>query len=149
MANIFDKNANRQILERLEKLTADTTPQWGKMTAPQMVLHAQKPLDVALGKLMLKSNLIGFLFGKMAKSSFLKNKGFGKNSPTAPQFKITTDPDFETEKKKLMEIVASFGEIGPSIIANKKHPFFGEMTEEEWGILQFLHLDHHLQQFGL
>jgi len=149
MANIFDKEANRELIERLEKLTLESKALWGKMSVSQMVLHAQKPLDVALGKLMIKGGLLGFLFGKMAKNSFLKNHGFSKNSPTAPQFKIGWMPDFEKEKNELISKVRAFGDKGPDIIANKKHPFFGEMTAEEWGKLHYIHLDHHLKQFGL
>ena len=149
MANIFDKEANAQLLERLGKLTADTKPAWGKMTVSQMVVHCQKPLDVAVGKLVLSGGLLGLLFGKMAKNSFIKNRSFSRNSPTAPQFKIGGTPDFETEKETLMSIVEAFGRIGPDIITNKKHPFFGVMTDEEWGILHYIHLDHHLVQFGL
>ncbi|RZJ28611.1 MAG: DUF1569 domain-containing protein, partial [Flavobacterium sp.] len=26
-------------------------------------------------------------------------------------------------------------------------PFFGPMTNQEWGMLMYLHLDHHLKQF--
>lgn len=149
MANIFDKNDNVEILKRLSKLTSETQPLWGKMTVSQMVVHCQKPLDVAVGKLVLSGGLLGFLFGKMAKNSFIKNKGFSKNSPTAPEFKIAGTPDFEIEKRTLMGIVEAFGKIGPDIITNKKHPFFGVMTEEEWGVLHYIHLDHHLKQFGL
>ena len=28
-------------------------------------------------------------------------------------------------------------------------PFFGTMTPQEWDIIQFKHLDHHLNQFGV
>ncbi len=149
MANIFNKEANAQLLERLVKLTADTQPAWGKMTVSQMVVHCQKPLDVAVGKLVLSGGLLGLLFGKMAKNSFIKNRSFSKNSPTAAQFKISGAPYFDAEKETLMSIVEAFGRIGPDIITNKKHPFFGVMTDEEWGILHYIHLDHHLVQFGL
>jgi len=149
MADIFDKRDNRILLERLEKLTSESQPLWGKMNVAQMVLHCQKPLDVALGKLIISGGILGFLFGKMAKNSFLKNQGFSKNSPTAPEFKITGEPDFEKEKRELISIVKAFGETGPAIITNKRHPFFGEMTSDEWGSLHYIHLDHHLKQFGL
>lgn len=149
MTNIFDKEDNAELLNRLQELTSESKPLWGKMTAAQMVLHAQRPLEVALGTLMLKGGLLGFLFGKMAKNSFLKKLAFSKNSPTAPQFKINFAPDFEKEKNELIRIVSEFGNTGPAIIANKHHPFFGEMTDEEWGKLHYIHLDHHLKQFGL
>lgn len=146
--NIFDKEENLKLQQRIEKLTAESQPQWGKMNASQVVLHCQKPLDVADGKLILKRSLIGLLFGKIAKNDFLKKDEFKKNLPTAPQFKISETPDFEKEKQTLLDLVKKFGMIGPKVLVNKKHPFFGTMTEEEWGILQYKHLDHHLKQFG-
>ena len=79
--NIFNKDTNLQTQQRIQNLTADTKPLWGKMCAAQVVLHCQKPLDVADGKLVLKRSLIGFLFGKMAKNDFLKRAEFKKNLP--------------------------------------------------------------------
>ena len=148
MSDIFNTQANAEILARLSKITADSKPLWGKMNAAQMVWHCQKPLEVTTGKLPLKGGLLGFLFGKMAKNNFLKNKGFSQNSPTHPKFKMGETPDFETEKKALSNAIASFGKAGPAIIAVQKHPFFGPMTEQEWGSLHYIHLDHHLKQFG-
>ncbi|MFV8346303.1 DUF1569 domain-containing protein [Flavobacterium sp. ZB4P13] len=148
MKNIFDKKDNQELIERVQKLTSASKSTWGEMSVSQMVLHCQKPLDVAEGKLELKRNIIGFLFGKMAKRSFLQNEYFKKNLPTDKGFIIKSSPDFEKEKEVLCSQIARFGAMGPTIIANSRHPFFGEMTEEEWGILQYKHLDHHLKQFG-
>lgn len=146
--NIFNPEENLELQSRLQSLSPETTPLWGKMNVAQMLLHCQKPLDVADGKLILKRSLIGFLFGKMAKNSFLK-KEITKNLPTAPQFKIESTPEFGKEKEVLMELVKKFGTMGPKAIANKKHPFFGTTNDDEWGILQYKHLDHHLRQFGV
>jgi len=146
--NIFDEKANQVLVERLEKITPDSKPLWGKMNACQMVKHCQKPLDVAEGKLKVKRGLLGMLFGKMAKNNFLKKDEFKKNLPTLSEFKIKETPDFENEWQVLVAIVKDFGKKGPKVIANKTHPLFGEMTDEEWGILQYKHLDHHLKQFG-
>lgn len=147
--NIFDKEENLKLQQRLQNLTAEITPIWGKMNAAQMVLHCQRPIDVADGKLILNRSLIGLLFGKMAKTSFLKDGPLKKNMPTAPQFKIQSTPEFETEKEVLQNLIKKFGTVGPQVLVNKKHPFFGAMTDEEWGILQYKHLDHHFNQFGL
>jgi len=149
MANIFNIESNKNLVERLEKLTPTSQPLWGKMSVGQMVLHAQKPLDVCEGKLMLKRGLMGMLFGNWAKNDFLKRVEFKKNLPTAPAFKITEWTEFEKEKEVLVKQIVRFREEGPSIIKNLKHPFFGEMTIEEWGILQYKHLNHHLMQFGV
>jgi hypothetical protein len=149
MDNIFNIDSNAKLVERLEKLTPTSQPLWGKMSVGQMVLHTQKPLDVCEGKLNLKRGLIGILFGKWAKNDFLKRPEFKKNLPTAPAFKITGWTEFEKEKEVLAMQIIRFREQGPSIIKNLTHPFFGEMSIEEWGILQYKHLDHHLKQFGV
>jgi hypothetical protein len=148
MKNIFNKEDNQELIERVQKLTSTSKSVWGKMNVSQMLLHSQKPLDVAEGNLQLKRNVIGFLFGKMAKRSFLRNEDFKKNLPTDKGFIVESEPKFEKEKEALCSQIARFDAMGSSIIANSKHPFFGEMTEEEWGILQYKHLDHHLKQFG-
>ena len=146
--NIFDPHANHELVRRLEKLSPKSQPLWGKMNVCKMLKHCQKPIEVAEGKLQINGGILGFLFGKMAKNNFLKND-FKKNSPTAPEFKIKGDPDYDTEWNVLRNLITKFREKGPEVIVNKKHPFFGEMTEEEWGILNYKHMDHHLRQFGV
>jgi len=89
------------------------------------------------------------LFGKMAKNNFLRMRGFGKNAPTHPKFKIQGNPDFEAERNLLVAMVETLGSLGTKSIAIDRHPFFGPMTNEEWGSLMYLHLDHHLKQFGV
>jgi len=148
MEDIFNTQDNQSIVERLNKLTPESQALWGKMTVAQMLVHCQKPIDVLTGRLQLKSGLLGFLFGKMAKNNFLKMRGFGKNAPTHPKFKITDNPDFQSEKELLVSMVEALGSLGTASIAIDRHPFFGPMTNEEWGSLMYLHLDHHLKQFG-
>ncbi|RZJ36058.1 MAG: DUF1569 domain-containing protein [Flavobacterium sp.] len=149
MANIFNIESNVALLERIEILTPASKPLWGKMTVAQMLLHCQKPLDIAEGKLLMKRGLIGWLFGKAAKNDFLNKPEFKKNLPTAKLFKVTAETDFNKEKEALIRQVVKFREEGPSVIKNMEHPFFGVMSIEEWGILQYKHLDHHLRQFGV
>jgi Protein of unknown function (DUF1569) len=149
MQNIFTQKDNQEILDRIEKLTANSQRLWGKMSVSQMLEHCQKPLEVATGSLELKRSFIGFLFGKIAKKVFLGNKPLSKNMPTDKDFIIKTDPDFKTQKSILVNYIIDFGKKGSSIISIKIHPFFGEMTQDEWGILTYRHLDHHLKQFGV
>ena len=118
------------------------------MTVAQMLLHCQQPVKVALGELQLKHSLIGKLFGKMAKRSFLKNETFKKNLPTAPEFLVKDQPAFDKEKQQLKSLVERLLTANQQAISARVHPFFGKMTAEEWGVLNWKHLDHHLQQFG-
>ena len=145
----FTKKEYQEFAARLENLRPDSKAIWGKMTVKQMVAHGQQPLKVALGDLKLKRGLMGFLFGKMAKKNLLKPEPFSKNSPTDPNFVIKNQPDFETEKAAFLKIMARFADADKEKIAEMAHPFFGKMNAEEWQILQWKHVDHHLRQFGV
>jgi hypothetical protein len=57
--------------------------------------------------------------------------------------------DFELAKQELIGKFSRFASEGPAAIKIKKHPFWGNMTEEDWNTLMWKHLDHHLRQFGV
>ena len=147
MKSIFNSEDNQEIINRINNLTSDSKPQWGKMSVDQMLSHCQAPIDVAFGTLPLKANFTMQLLGKMLKSKILNGPEFKKNSPTAPSFIRTESYDFDKTKNELIEKVQRFSNKGHSAIKNQKHPFFGKMTYEEWDKLHYMHLDHHLKQF--
>ena len=74
---------------------------------------------------------------------------FKRSLPTVKQFKITHEPNFDEARKELIEMVSQYAALGHGAIKVTKHPFFGNMSMEEWDILQWKHLDHHLKQFGV
>ena len=153
MKRLFDPEENNLIKERINKLTPDSRPLWGKMNVSQMLAHLQAPMSVAFGQLKLKGGLMAFLFGKIAKKQILLDKPFKKNLPTVKEFKFTqkyfAEKDFIKEKNILLSYVDRFITEGPGVITGKKHPFFGDLTLEEWDTLQWKHLDHHFRQFGV
>ena len=83
------------------------------------------------------------------KSKLYDEKPWGKNLPTAPNFLIKDQRNFETEKQQLVELVNKFFQLGPDKACKFPHPFFGTLTPEQWGKGMYKHFDHHLQQFGL
>jgi hypothetical protein len=147
--SLFDKKENQQILDRINRLTPKSTALWGKMNATQMLAHCQVAPLVAFGEKKLKRGIVGFLFGRLAKKSLLKSEPFGKNLPTGPDFIIKQTLDFEEERLKLILLVKRFADFGPDSLSNEPHPFFGKLTKQEWDILNYKHLDHHLRQFGV
>ena len=58
MAKIFNIESNTSLVERIERLTLESKALWGKMNVSQMLLHAQKPLDVVEGTLILKRGIL-------------------------------------------------------------------------------------------
>ncbi|CAN5306049.1 hypothetical protein BH11BAC6_BH11BAC6_13970 [soil metagenome] len=148
MQNLFNREDANGIVLRLTNLTPETKAVWGKMNVAQMLAHSQAPLEVALGNKTLKHSFIGFLFGKMAKKQMLAEGPFKRNLPTDKSFLVKDERVFYDEQQKLVALVKKFTETDPVKIAARAHPFFGKMTEDEWGVLQWKHLDHHLIQFG-
>jgi len=39
LPNIFSKNISDEMIVRINNLNANSKPEWGKMTAPQMLAH--------------------------------------------------------------------------------------------------------------
>ncbi|CAN5645130.1 hypothetical protein BH11BAC2_BH11BAC2_11170 [soil metagenome] len=149
MQSTFNPSDNHQLIERVNQLTPSSQPLWGKLNVVQMLAHLQKPIEVATGQLTLRHTIIGKLFGKMAKKKLMKEGNFSRNLPTAPEFLIADPESFENEKNKVIRLVKKLEEQGASGITKDAHPFFGKMTTEEWDLLQWKHLDHHLRQFGV
>jgi hypothetical protein len=147
--SLFDPANNKEIVDRLNRLTKDSKPLWGKMDVNQMLAHSQIPLLVASGELKLKQGLIGKLFGRMAKHSLMKPTPFKPNLPTAPEFIVKGNRNFKEEKERLIHLVEKFSKTGEAGLTKEAHPFFGKMTSSEWDTLQWKHLDHHLRQFGV
>ncbi|UOK42300.1 MULTISPECIES: DUF1569 domain-containing protein [Flavobacterium] len=148
MESLFDPKGTQDIIERINKLQPTALSQWGKMTVGQMLEHCQGPLKVAFGEIQIKKGIMAFLFGKMAKKKLVSRRPFDHNLPTAKEFIVKHDPEFENAKAELINSISRFSK-GPSTIKNLKHPFFGHMTEKEWDTAQWKHLDHHLRQFGV
>lgn len=148
MPSLYSSTDSSAVLDRIKRLNPASQGQWGIMSVAQMLAHTQQPLRVALGDLHLKQGLLGRFLGPYFKRKILA-KGFGKNTPTDKAFVVSDPRQFEEERQKLIALVQRFTSGGPQAVSKEPHPFFGPMTEDEWDKLQWLHLDHHLRQFGV
>jgi hypothetical protein len=149
MKSLFIPTDIAEVTERINKLTPGTQRQWGKMNVSQMLAHLAVPLRLALGDSSQKRSFMGYIFGNMVKKSITRDeKPFRKNSPTDKKFVVSDERNFDEEKRKLISIIQKFNSAGPAGL-KENHPFFGKMTPEQWDILMWKHLDHHLRQFGV
>ena len=148
MHSLFDPADRQSVLGRLERLESSAERQWGKMGAAQMLAHCSAAMEAATGETPRKQALIGKIFAPFVRSSLLGEKPFGRNSPTDPTFIVTDERDFEAEKRRLTRLVAVFCESGPEKASAQTHSFLGRLRGEEWGVMMYKHLDHHLRQFG-
>jgi Protein of unknown function (DUF1569) len=146
MKSIFDAKTRDELGDRINSLSENSAPKWGKMNVSQMMKHCTQWDEMALGKKKYKQSLIGKLFGRMALKDMMKDEPVKKNLPTVPSFKIKEDCDVAEEKKKWMRLLDEYRNFSNDGFI---HPFFGAMTKENTGFMVYKHIDHHLRQFGV
>lgn len=150
MQTLFDQKVYQNIISRLDSLTENHQPQWGEMTVAQMVKHCQMPLLVANGKMELNRDISLFkkLIYKFYKPIMYNDKSWPENIPTPAEFKITAPFVFDAERQALKNAITEFH--GKALNMRwPAHPFFGNFNTDQWGKMQYKHLDHHFRQFGV
>lgn len=149
MRSMFEPDAREHIKERLSQLRPDSQRKWGKMNPAQTLAHCCKSLEQVLGDVRPPRMLVGRLIGGFIKSKALGDeKPMIRNAPTVPGFQVVDERDFITERQRLNGLIDRVVAAGPAGCTTHPHSFFGRMKPEEWGVLMYKHLDHHLRQFG-
>lgn len=149
MKNLYDAVCVSEVQGRLAALRPDSARAWGTMTPAQAVAHCVVGLESATGDREIKRVFIGRVLGRLIKPLALgDDKPMKRNSPTAKEFIISDERDFNAERARLSGLIDRFAKGGPAGCTTRPHAFFGPMTPEEWAVLMYKHLDHHLRQFG-
>ena len=151
MKNLFDANLANQVKARLARLGPQSERHWGKMTAAQMLAHCSVSMQWAVGEVVPdKGPLPVRLMGRLVKPMVFRNENpLRKNSPTAKSLVMTDERDLGKERERLLGLIDRFVAGGAAGCTKNPHSFFGKMTPDEWAILMYKHLDHHLRQFGV
>ena len=147
--SLYSPEVYQDCLNRIEQLTSASKPQWGSMTAAQMLSHCAEILEVANGKELKNTPLLVKLFKGMIRNMVVNEKPYPKNTKTHPQYKQMADCDFTAEKKRLLNALDKFYNFDKEHAGQPEHPLFGAMTTEERGWSMYKHLDHHLTQFNV
>lgn len=143
-----------EILERLKKLRPDRVPRWGRMSVHQMVCHVADALRIVTGEMTVASN------SNLLKRTMVKWVALYAPLPWPPG--IPTSPEIDqvrgpggTKPVDFAEDVARVEALLNAITSLAKgsdpepHPMFGPMTDADWLRWGYLHMDHHLRQFGV
>ena len=149
MARPADK---AEIVRRLKTVRPDCTRRWGRMSAHQMVCHLsdafrlvthQKAASQATG--IVQVTLIKWI-------ALYVPFRWPQGVPTRPEmdqeFEGTKPRDFAADLAELESLVERIATIGKDYDW-PAHPIFGRMSESAWMRWAYLHVDHHLRQFGL
>lgn len=149
MKSIFEETTYEEVRHRIGKLKEDSERQWGRMSPAQMLAHCQNPLALGLGKIkMPRPNFAMWVVYQGFKAAMYNDRLWKPNMKTARQYEVNDPRDFEKEKKALLQLIEEFHQRKNSTHWDP-HPGFGSFTHEQWGKMQYKHLDHHLRQFGV
>ena len=150
MKNIFESKETEAVIDRINKLSPTTRPQWGKMSADQMLAHCNVTYEMAFEDIHTKPNGFTKLLLKLfVKKTVVGDKPYKKNSRTAPQFLITNARNFVEEKARLTDYLKKAQSLGENHFDGMESHSFGALTKQEWNVMFYKHLDHHLSQFGV
>jgi len=150
MKNVFDAAITQEVIDRINLLTPETQPEWGKMNVAQMLAHCNVTYEmVYTDKHPKATGLKRFILKLLVKNAVVSEKPYPKNSRTAPQFLIADEREFNVEKKRLIDYIHKTQKLGASPFAGKASNSFGALTATEWNNSFYKHLEHHLTQFGV
>src|SRR5580704_14249949 len=150
MKNLFEAARAGEVKQRITQLSPDSERLWGKMNPAQAMEHCSRGMELALGDRIPPRLLVGRIIGRMVKPMALGNdEPMRRNSPTVKGLVVQDERDLGTERTRLCGLIDRFAAAGPAGCTTHPHSFFGRLTPDEWAILMYKHLDHHLRQFGV
>jgi Protein of unknown function (DUF1569) len=153
MKNLFEPTLAEDVKRRIMRLHPESERQWGKLSLALVLAHCTSGFHMAMGTINPKrapfpANVIGPLIKPLV---FGDDKPLRRNSPSAPEL-FTADTaqcEFERERTQLVNAIDSFVSKGAACCSRHPHPFFGPLKPQQWAILMYKHVDHHLRQFGV
>jgi len=146
MKTIRDKAYRTTLLSRFEKLSPERRPEWGTLTAHQMVCHLGDQIAVALGDIPSRQtgSILTRIIAKWLILYVMPSAPKG-NIRTVPEMLTTEPSDWSEDTKRFVSLLSRLvDEANPS-----PHPVFGPLSQDQWGILAAKHIHHHLCQFGV
>lgn len=144
----------KEYIPLLKNLQTGTMGKWGKMNGQQMVEHVAAFFFVSSEKIKFELVTPREQLPKF-KEFLLSDKQFRENTK-APVNVIGEEP----LPLKFSAMDKAIENLSASIIAFEDcfkddpykitvHPVFGELNFEEWVLLHYKHITHHLRQFAL
>ncbi len=139
-----------EIRARIERLTPSQQRLWGKMTVDGMICHLADSFRHPLGEKLASDSPPPLPRGFYKWIALRMPMKWPKGVPTRPEMEQgvggSSPTEFEIDRRKLLQLMERFAKS--STTERPGHPIFGSMTEGEWMRWGYLHVDHHLRQFG-
>jgi len=148
--NLFDNGVSEQVILRAAQLHENSKPAWGTMNAAEMLRHCSAALAATLSTPKeIKPTTLKQRIARFAMLNFIPAFPKEAKAPDVLDMKknkMAVD-DLPKELESFNNQVVQFVQHQQPILVS--HPYFGAMSNKQWGILTWMHLDHHLRQFGV
>lgn len=141
-----------ELLVRLRRVRPESARRWGRMSAHQMICHLADAFRVAIGEMSARDDATlpnRTVVKWLALYAPVKWPG---GIPTSPELDQgsgggTRPVDFASDVAQV-ETLLGIVTAGSIDLAQHPHPIFGRMSRTAWLRWGYLHVDHHLRQFG-
>ncbi len=132
----------------MRQVHPDSRRRWGRMSANQMICHLADSFRRTMGEKQAAN---------LPPKKLLKWAALWIPIPWPHGFKTMPEMDqeiggtrpvqFESDRDQMLTLMDRFICEAP-VPTFSAHPIFGEMTRKELMRWAYLHMDHHLRQFG-
>jgi hypothetical protein len=141
-----------EILRRLRNVSPDSVRRWGRMSAHQMVCHLIDSWHMAIGEKRV-SDASGILQRTFVKCVALYVPlrwpvGLVTRPEINQELAGTRPANFAADLEALVALVERLTAPRHPVRWASAHPVFGRMSTRAWLRWAYLHMDHHLRQFG-
>lgn len=150
MKTLWNPQSRVALSARINRLTPQTPPLWGRMNAEEMVAHVTRGMRMGLGELETHTRNTILRYWPL-KHVFVYLLPFPKAKAKAPRELVTRGVSVGDWSASVAELHATLDRFATRDGESTwpAHPVFGPLTGRAWGALGWRHLDHHLRQFGV
>jgi len=151
MKTLARQRDKAEILHRLRKLRAESVPRWGRMSPHQMVCHLSDSFRMVVGQKPV-SHATSLLHRTIVKWIALYlplpwPAGIRTRPEIDQELGGTRPVDFAADVAQL-EALLELITAQTRSVDRQLHPTLGTMSDAAWLRWGYLHMDHHLRQFG-
>lgn len=141
-----------ELVRRLRTLRPDSPRRWGRMSSPQMVSHLSDSFRMMTGEKTVSESR------ERIPRAALKLIALYAPMRWPPEIHTRPELDQLVDGRSPGEFAADLAEVEAFILqlpqqpASQRwpsHPMFGSMSRRDWMRWGYLHVDHHLRQFGV
>lgn len=141
-----------EVLRRLKDVHPGSGRRWGRMTPHQMVCHLTDSFRMLTGE-----KVVSPAPGIVPRALI---RWFALYVPLRWPHGVLTRPEMDQEQggtrplefaedvARLQTLVEVLTTAPPGTLDGQSHPIFGRMSASAWLRWGYLHMDHHLRQFG-